>query len=104
MDQIVSGQLGFVPQGSGALTGQRIQGATVFVDNASNFRYVHLMRRLTSEETLEAKHSFERLAKTYGVTIKAYRADNGRFADSAFKDDCTSVNQDISFCGVGAHH
>ena len=36
VDQIVSGQLGFVPQGSGELTGHRIQGATVFVDNASH--------------------------------------------------------------------
>ena len=79
VDQLVSGQLGFIPQVTGALTGERIVGATVFVDSYSDFRYVHLMRRLDTLETLDAKANFERLLKTYGVEVKAYRADNGRF-------------------------
>ena len=104
VDQIVSGQLGLVPQGTGALTGERIKGATVFVDNCTSFRYVHLMRRLDGKETIEAKHAFERLANSHGVKIKGYRADNGRFADTSFKEDCLHQNQVLTFCGVGAHH
>ena len=84
VDQLVSGQLGFIPQVTGALTADQIVGATVFVDSYSNFCYVHLMRRLDTVETLEAKTNFERLLKTYGVEVKAYRADNGRFLDLGF--------------------
>ena len=62
------------------------------------------MRILDGDATLEAKHSFERLADLHGVKIKAYRADNGRFADTAFKDDCLCQQQKLTFCGVGAHH
>ena len=104
VDQLVSGQLGFIPQVTGALTAERIVGATVFVDSYSNFRYVHLMRRLDTIETLEAKTNFERLLDTYGVKVQAYRADNGRFADLGFMEACKDAHQEITFCGVGAHH
>ena len=104
VDQLVSGQLGFIPQVTGALTAERIVGATVFVDSYSDFRYIHLMRRLDTVETLEAKANFERLLNTYGVEVKNYRADNGRFSDAAFVEACEDAQQGISFCGVGAHH
>ena len=55
-------------------------------------------------ETLEAKANFERLLRTYGVEVKAYRADNGRFSDLGFMEACEDAHQTISFCGVGAHH
>ena len=104
VDQLVSGQLGFIPQVTGALTAERIVGATIFVDSYSNFRYVHLMRRLDTVETLEAKANFERLLDSYGVKVRAYRADNGRFADLGFMEACKDAHQEITFCGVGAHH
>ena len=33
-----------------------------------------------------------------------YHADNGRFAESSFRDAVDDSNQTITFCGVGAHH
>ena len=51
-----------------------------------------------------AKHAYERFLASLGVDSKAYHADNGRFADKGFRDDCTSSNQTITFCGVGSHH
>ena len=104
VDQLQSGQTGMIPQSSGERVIARYVGATVFIDNFSNFSYVHLMTSLSTEETVEAKRSFERLAFSHGVKIRSYCADNGRFADSAFKDHCETSNQKITFCGVGAHH
>jgi hypothetical protein len=104
MDHLVSAQPGLIPQITGNLTGQRINGATVIVDHYSDHVYVYLMRNLTLDETLLAKHAYERFLSSLGITAKAYHADNGRFADQGFRDDCNLSNQVITFCGVGSHH
>jgi hypothetical protein len=103
-DQLVSAQPGLIPQMSGRLTALRVNGATIFADHYSDHVYVFLMRDLTLEETLLAKASYEKFLHSIGVTTKAYHADNGRFADKGFRDDCEKNNQTITFCGVGAHH
>ena len=104
VDQLESTVPGFVPLGREQPTKRRYAGATVFVDHASDWTYVHPQVRLTTEETLEAKHTFERVAEQYGVRILHYHADNGRFADKAFVDDVHAAQQTITFCGVSAHH
>ena len=45
-DQLVSAQSGLVPQTSGRLTGGRIWGANVMVDQFSNFISVHLINSI----------------------------------------------------------
>ena len=62
------------------------------------------MRNLTLDETLLAKHAYERFLPSLGVTAKAYHADNGWFIDQGFRDDCNLSNQVITFCGFGSHH
>ena len=32
-----------------------------------------------------------------------YHADNGRFQDNAWKNDCENKAQGLTFCGVNAH-
>ncbi len=82
----------------------RIWGATVFVDHHSDYVYVALMRDLGLDETLLAKLAFERHASEGGVSIRSYRADNGRFADTGFQKAIKDANQSTTFCAVGAHH
>jgi len=53
---------------------------------------------------VKAKESFEKFAKTHGVHIMHYYADNGRFKDKAFMKEIEEQRQGISFIGVGAHH
>jgi len=89
---------------TGFLTNMRIWGATVFVDHVTDYVYVALMQDLTLDETLLAKTSFECHANDGGVQIKAYRADNGRFADQGFRDSVNECHQTITYCAVGAHH
>ena len=48
---------------------------------------VHLMQDASSESTLEAKNAFEMDSMSHGVNIRHYHADNGRFADTSFKED-----------------
>ena len=104
VDQIISAQPGLVPQDKGSLTRARIWGCTVFVDYATSLVNVVLMRDLSAESTLAAKQEFEEKCATKGVTIKHYHADNGRFAEPAWKEDCKAMSQKLTFCGVGAHH
>ena len=53
---------------------------------------------------MAAKEMYERIAQTYGVRIHGYRADNGRFADKEWKQDCDEQHQSLTFYGVGTHH
>jgi hypothetical protein len=78
--------------------------ATVFVDHFTNMSYVHLQTSTNAVETLEAKTEFEKFALTCGVLIKHYHADNGRFAESVWKEDVQKKGQQLTFSGVGAHH
>ena len=59
VDQIVSAQPGLVPQDKGQMTRARIWGCTVFVDYATSYVHVVLMRDLGIESTLAAKQEFE---------------------------------------------
>jgi hypothetical protein len=103
-DQLESRTPGLIPQAKGALTTRRYQCATVFVDHMSDYTYIALMEDLTLSSTLNAKHEFEAHAAAHGVKIQAYHADNGRFADAQFLADAATQGQQVTFCGVGAHH
>ena len=104
VDQMISAQPGLIPQEKGNLTRARIWACTVFVDYYTGFVYVALMRDLTGESTLAAKKEFEHRCAIRGVKVQHYHADNGRFAEPAFVNECKKCNQDLTFCGVGAHH
>jgi len=104
LDHLVSAQPGLIPHFSGKLTGLRVNGATIFVDHHSDHVYVFLMRDLTLDETILAKHAYERFLSSIGVTSKAYHTDNGQFADKGFCDDCITCNQVITFCSIRSHH
>ena len=104
IDQMESSTPGFMAQYKGWLTRDRYKVATIFVDSATNYTYAHMQRSTSAEETIEAKHTFERKAAQYGVRIKHYHADNGIFAASDFQKEVNTAGQTISFCAVNAHH
>ena len=104
IDQLESPIPGFVPIARGQPTTSRYHGASVFADHASGFTYVHLHQAMTTQETIDAKHAFERIAEQHAVCIRHYHCNNGRFADCAFMDDVHKAGQTITFCGVDAHH
>ena len=103
VDQLESTTPGFIAQLKGTITQQRYKYATVFVDQFSKYTFVYLQKRITSQETVMAKQAFERSSEQRGVRITHYHADNGRFADNAFIQDCHANRQSLSYCGVNAH-
>jgi hypothetical protein len=103
IDQLESPTQGFIAQLKGRLTKKRYGAATIFVDHASCLSYVHFQQRISSDEMVEAKQAFEAYARSHGVTIKHYHADNGHFADHAFMQSVAKSGQTISFCRVKAH-
>jgi hypothetical protein len=71
MDHLVSAQPGLIPQIMGQLTGQQINGVTAIVDHHLDHVNVYLMRNLTLDETLLAKHTYECFLSFIGVTAKS---------------------------------
>jgi len=82
VDQLESSIPGFIGQMTGKLTKQRIVASTIYVDHASDLSYVYHQTSMTSEETLKSKQAFEKFARSHGVNIKHYHADNGRFKEN----------------------
>jgi hypothetical protein len=103
VDQMILTQVGFIAQLKGTLTKKRYTVATIFVDHYLRLKYVHLMTRLTSEETIEAKRAFKHFAEQHGIHILHYHCNSGQFADNAFKNSCSVKGQRLTFCGVNAH-
>ena len=103
VDQLESMSPRFIAQLKGTLTQQRCKYATAFVDQYSRYTFVCLQKCITSQETVMAKHAFERSAKQHGVKITHYHADNGHFVDNAFIQDCQANRQRISYCSMNAH-
>jgi hypothetical protein len=107
VDQLESPDTGLIAQLKGIPTTARYKCATVFVDHFSNLTFIHLQKTTNANKTVEAKHAFERYAKTHGVTVSHYHADNGRFAETKWLADLLAqppgLEQTMSFCGVNAH-
>ncbi len=77
---------------------------TLFVDHASGKIFNFPQLSTTAAETVRSKQSLERLAFDEGITIKHFHSDNGVFASAAFRTDCETKSQRLTFSGVGAHH
>jgi hypothetical protein len=104
VDQMVSPIPGLVAQITGVLTTRRYNYTTVYVDQATRLGYVHLQKGATAEETLEGKDAFKAYARSHGVTIKTYHADNGIFRAHKWVDCCRMAKQGLTFAGVNSHH
>ena len=104
VDQLESTTPGLIAQLRGFITKRRYHFSTVFVDHHSKLGFVYLQETSNMVETLQAKNAFESYARSRGVIIKHYHADNGRFADKGWTDDVKKKGQTITFCGVNAHH
>ena len=67
IDKLESRVPGFVPIAKGQPTVCKYCGASVFVDHASDFTYIHMHHHLTTDKTIDAKHAFKRFAEQHGV-------------------------------------
>ncbi len=77
---------------------------TIFVDHASRKVFNFPQLSTTAVDTIRSKHTLERMAHDEGIIIKQIHSDNGVFSSAAFRADCETQSQKLSFSGVGAHH
>ena len=103
VDQLESPTPGFIVQLKGNLTKQCYRYATIFVDQYSRLSYVFLQQRITSNETVQAKTTFERYSEERAVHILHYHANNGRYANKGFIENCQLKNQCLTYCGINGH-
>ena len=78
--------------------------SVLYIDHYSDFMYNHMIIGTTSQQTLDSKHAFEQIAKSHGVFVHPYRADDSRFNDNNFRGSCTKAGQQLTLCGVRAYH
>ena len=104
-DQYVCGKPGRLPHTKGKeRPSEQYHGGTIFYDHASSFIWISHQVTLSAAATVMSKHDFERFARSHGVTVKSYRADNHPYSLTTFLDDIEMLDQEITFSGVGAHH
>jgi hypothetical protein len=104
VDQMISTVLGLIAQTKGIPTRQSYHIATIFVDHASDYTFIHFQTQATLIKTVQAKHEFEIHAAGAGVTVKRYHCDNGKFINNLWTKDMKLKNQEILLCGTYAHH
>ena len=62
-----------------AQTTSFLRYATVYVDVASRLTFVYFQVTSTAEETIAGKKAFEAYAAKWGISIRAYHANNDIF-------------------------
>ena len=92
VDQLVSLTSGFVPIHRGKPTTKRYVGATVFVDDFSDFTYAHLMTEMIVQSTIDAKAGFECVLQSHNITVQHYHTDNSLFDTVLFKGSITKAD------------
>eukprot|EP00957_Ditylum_brightwellii_P013975 1054652-Ditylum_brightwellii.AAC.1 len=103
-DQVESSTPGRPLTYSGYNNLNKITTVTIFVDSLSKKKFAKFQTSTPSALTIQSKVQMEREAKCFNVTIKCIRADNSTFYSKEFQDHIESLEQDITFCGVSAHH
>jgi hypothetical protein len=104
VDQTESPVTGLIGQLKGKPKIGRYRVANIFVDTFSRVSYVHLQQTSNAIEALEAKKHYEDFARTHGVTIQHYHADNGRFIETMWQNHAQLMGKTVTFSGVGANH
>ena len=89
---------------SGFIKRHCYQYTCVFVDHNYDFKYVHILKSQTVDESVKAKEAFEAYSETHGVNIKHYHTDNRIFIIAQFMKYCKDMHQGLTFSGVNNYH
>jgi hypothetical protein len=103
-DQLESTQPALIPTFKDSPTTSFYHARTLLVDHTSRLSHFTPHTSTGAKEASSAKHQFELFASSFNRPIKKYHADNGIFASKLFCDSCQRNHQQLSFCGVDAHH
>ena len=69
----------------------------MFLDDHSDFTYVHVLNFQTVDEAVEAKEAFEAYSESNGVDIKYYHSDHGISRGTRWVNHCEDMHQGLNF-------
>jgi hypothetical protein len=81
----------------------RLLYVSFWIDHYSKYVYATFHQTKAASELLASKQEFESWAAKYNVHISSIRADNGVYTAKVFIESCTKKQQNLTFCGIGAH-
>eukprot|EP00957_Ditylum_brightwellii_P146713 11168044-Ditylum_brightwellii.AAC.1 len=58
------------------------------VGHTSSYSYSHFITGATNEQTVAAKHAYERVMREYGQNVESYHGGNSRFDSEDFTNSC----------------
>ena len=92
IDQLISIQLGLIPQSSSYLTVSRIWVCQIFLDLYTGYGYGFMLKNTLLKQTIEGKRAFEKELSKHSIKIAEYQANNGCFAEKGFSDKVEACN------------
>ena len=101
---MTSSVLGLIPQMVGFLTSKKFHYTSFFVDDASNFAFVHHQESTLPDDTILAKRAYEAKLRKYGKEVRHYHADNGTYTVAQYKAEIEDKKESLTFCRVGSHY
>ena len=97
VDQAISSVLAKCLLHSGKSTKQHGFVVIIFKDHASKKFFAEFQKSTGVDETIKSKRRVEAEAHQHNIKIKKFRADNGIFKSSAFKEDVNKLGQAIDY-------
>ena len=95
---------GLVLQMVGFLGTKKFHCTPFFVDDQSDYTFVHHQFSISAEERIKAKHAHEYSVRNYEKEVRHYYAENGTHAVASYKKDINDSKQTLNFCGEASHH
>ena len=71
----------------GFLTSKKFYYTSFFVDDRSDYTFVHNQETTSAEETITAKQAYESDLRKFGKEVRHYHADNGTYAVARYKEE-----------------
>jgi hypothetical protein len=100
VNQIESPAPGMVDISLGKPTSAKYHAASLYTDHASQYMCLKCHYLTGGAEAVAGKQKFEQLAASFGIKIKAYRANNGIMSKRELLQNITANQQTITSTGV----
>ena len=94
---------GLVRQMVEFLGSKKFQYISFFVDDRSDYNFVHHHVFTFSEETIKAKYSYKYEMRKYGKEVRHYRVENVTHSVASCNKEINGIKKTLTFYGVGSH-
>ena len=92
-DIMTSSVLGLIPQMIGFLMSRKFHHTSFFVDDSSDYAFVHHQESTSPDDTILAKRAYEAELRKCGKDVRHYYADNRTYAVTKYKEEIEDKKQ-----------